>query len=66
MRIDGQLKRVGAFGTERAFVDGTFGITFDVDNSAAFNMDQLAATDRAIWANTGHRNGVTNSRSFRY
>ena len=66
MRIDGQLKRVGAFGTERAFVDGTFRIAFDVDDPAAFDMNQLAAADRAIWADTGHRNGVANSRSFLY
>ena len=66
MWIDGQLKRAGALGTERAFVNGTFGIAFDVDDPAAFDMNQLAAPDGAVRADAGHRNGVANSGSLLY
>ena len=50
VRIDRKLKDVGAFGAEAAFVDGAFGVAFDVDDFAVFGVDVGAAADGAIGA----------------
>src|ERR1700716_1934732 len=51
-RVDHQAERGSAFRTERASVHGRTGIAFDIDDLACLDVDQLAATDRAIGADS--------------
>jgi len=50
--IADELERIGAFGAERAFVDGAVRVAFNINNLAAFGVDMLGAPDRAVGADT--------------
>src|SRR6266702_2452156 len=56
--IDGVLERRGAFGTERAVVDGAIGIALNIDNLAVFNIDVEATAHSAIGADAVYCFGV--------
>src|SRR5436853_2973776 len=64
MRIDGQVKSVCAFRTERALVDRAFIVAFDVDDLAAFDIDHLAAADSAVRADALNADRAANAWSL--
>src|SRR5262249_42045788 len=50
VRIDGELKGVGAFGAKGTLVDGTVRVALDVDELPSLGINELAAADGAVGA----------------
>src|SRR5262249_7241598 len=65
VRVDGQLEGVGPLGAEGALVDGAFGVALDVDDPAAFGVDELPAADGTVGANTLGHGGAAQPRGLR-
>src|SRR5262249_10527680 len=52
--VDGELVGGGPLGAERPLADRAFRVALDVDDAAVADVDELAAADGAVGADTGH------------